>query len=281
MCPPDSTRSTSCPGPAANPRAVRVITLLVALAASIGLCGLASAARAANDTGSNWAGYVASAAGVRFTSARARWVQPAVRCAGGVPTYMASWVGLGGEATSTLEQIGTEADCNANGQATYSSWFELVPSISGDAHLAIQPGDVISASVTLRGHVARLRLRDDTRGTRFARQLTTDSIDASSAEWVVETPTVCATATAGCQLAELSDFGSIRFSHAQATAAGRAGGIAGGPWSAVAYATSGGPPSSGLAHAAGPRTGAVPGSLTEAGDAFTVAGSLPRPPGSA
>ena len=46
----------------------------------------------------------------------------------GSATYSSVWVGLGGYAQTSraLEQIGTEADCSAAGQATYSAWFEVV-----------------------------------------------------------------------------------------------------------------------------------------------------------
>ena len=53
---------------------------------------------------------------------------------GGLPdgrrrTSLAIWVGLGGYSLTSgeLEQIGTEADCDAHGRASYYVWYELVP----------------------------------------------------------------------------------------------------------------------------------------------------------
>ena len=54
-------------------------------------------------------------------------------CTAGIPAYSAFWVGLGGYASTArkhLEQVGTEADCDSNGVAHYSAWYELVPQAS-------------------------------------------------------------------------------------------------------------------------------------------------------
>ena len=64
----------------------------------------------------------------------------AVACtANSQPTYSAYWVGLGGggQQSSALEQIGTQADCSTSGTATYYAWYELVPS----APVKLVPGD--------------------------------------------------------------------------------------------------------------------------------------------
>jgi hypothetical protein len=184
---------------------------------------------------------------------------------------MASWVGLGGNRTSStgLEQIGTEADCTAGGRAIYSSWFELVPSISAGAHVRIRPGDVISASVTVRGRTVRLRMANDTLGTVFTRRVRASAIDVSSADWIVEAPTLClTTAEASCRDTTLADFGSTGFSRARATAGGRTGPIADPGWSTTAIAlvpAGGGPRSSASSSAT-----AAASALSGVGDSFSV-----------
>ena len=242
------------------------ICLFAAVWAALGT--FAGGARAAGD-GSNWAGYVASAARVNFTDARATWVQPAVSCLAGRPTYMSNWVGLGGDRTPDLEQIGSEADCGADGQATYSSWFELVPSMSGSPNVAVRPGDVISASVTVSGHTVDLRLSNRTLGVAFAQRFTASSVDVSSAEWIVEAPAVCATeAAASCHDSVLSSFGSTGFSGISATASGHRGALLDRRWSANAYSLPVGPGST-RAHPT-TRLDAIPGAPTDAGAAFSV-----------
>jgi len=76
----------------------------------------------ATTTSTNWAGYAITDR-KPFTSATGRWVQPAVSCADLSPTYSAFWVGLGGYSGNSLEQIGTETDCTANGRATCISFM--------------------------------------------------------------------------------------------------------------------------------------------------------------
>jgi hypothetical protein len=244
--------------------------------AVVALAALAGPAQASDNDGSNWAGYVASAAKVRFTNVSATWVEPAVSCRPGSPTYMSNWVGLGGDSTPVLEQIGTEADCGADGQATYSSWYELVPTVSASPDLEVRPGDVISASVTVSGRTVDLRMSNQTLGVVFARRLTASSVDVSSAEWIVEAPAVCASAAAAsCHKSVLSSFGSTGFSGISATAAGHRGALVDRHWSATAYALAVGPGPTRARSAQ--RSGAVPGALTGSGAAFSIRVAATRP----
>ena len=97
---------------------IRILAVLTAMAATLvvfaALAGAAFAApriepphpgRAASGaTSLNWAGY--SATGSSFTSVTATWTQPAVK-ARTAETYAAFWVGLDGDGSDTVEQIGT------------------------------------------------------------------------------------------------------------------------------------------------------------------------------
>ena len=58
-------------------------------------------------TSSNWSGYDDSTDGP-FTTVTATWVQPRVRTTGATFTDAAFWVGLDGDNSGTVEQIGTE-----------------------------------------------------------------------------------------------------------------------------------------------------------------------------
>jgi hypothetical protein len=191
-----------------------------------------SPATAVTTTSSNWAGYVVSrshSARARFRNASGTWTVPSVTCSTGRAKYSAVWVGLGGYRTgsSALEQIGTDADCSRSGRASYSSWVELLPAAPVDLQVKVHPGDVMSASVTVFARHATLRIRDLSSGERTSITRRLRRVDTSSAEWIVEAPSVC---TGSCHALPLSDFGEVVFSAATATVADHTGTIEDARW---------------------------------------------------
>jgi hypothetical protein len=258
-------------------------TLLAAAALVVSAAGQARAA-AATEVSSNWSGYVASGS-QSFTSVSASWVVSKATCTTGSSSSAAAWVGLGGnsETSDALEQVGSEVDCSPAGTASYSLWYELVPAAAVPIKLAVEPGDSISASVSVRGTRVTLRIENVTRGTSFTKTLTMAAPDLSSAEWVVEAPSVCSN-YGGCRTLALANFGKTVFSKASATAAGHTGGISDAAWSATAIelvarsglgaAGPGGPGFGGPAFGGPGATssaGAVPGALSSSGRSFAVA----------
>ena len=192
----------------------------------------APAALAKATQSTNWAGYAVHRDGASFRRVSARWVQPNASCAGGQPSYSSAWVGLGGYSPTSdaLEQIGTELDCTASGKVVSSAWYELVPAPSKPISLAVQPGDVMHASVTVNGHQVVVELDNLTSHQSFRKILHTAAIDVSSAEWIVEAPSECISQYS-CQALPLANFGSITFDSASVVAAdGKAGTIARGHW---------------------------------------------------
>jgi Peptidase A4 family len=202
-----------------------------ALVLAVGLTAAPAAlARATEST--NWAGYAVHRTGVSFHSVSATWIQPSASCTAGQPSYSSAWVGLGGYSptSNALEQIGTELDCNAAGNVVSSAWYELVPAPSKTISLAVQPGDVMHASVSVTGNRVVVELEDLTRHHGFRKTLHTPAIDVSSAEWIVEAPSECISEFV-CQALPLADFGAITFASASvAESNGTAGTIAGGDW---------------------------------------------------
>lgn len=202
----------------------------------------AASARAAttSTTSTNWAGYAVTRSGVAFDRVAGRWTVPAVSCAAGAATDSANWIGIGGldESSTGLEQLGTESDCTSRGRATYSAWFEVLPAASSTARMKVRAGDRMAASVTISGRRVRLRLTDLTRGTSEQRTVRASVVDRSSAEWIVEAPSLCAgsdVTSSACRQTEIADFGTTGFSGARATTAGgHSGGIADAAWSALA-----------------------------------------------
>ena len=136
----------------------------------------------------NWSGLDDSADGP-FSSVTATWTEPPIQPAGATFTDAAFWVGLDGDNSDTVEQIGTEG--YSEGAVGYDAWFEMYPAGPVTIDLSIRPGDVVTGTVVEMG-VATLTLSlvDHTSGKSFQ---TTQSPTApparASAEVIAEAPT--------------------------------------------------------------------------------------------
>jgi hypothetical protein len=73
----------------------------------------------------NWSGYVLTGANGAYNEVSAEWGVPGVDCPGG-DQYEASWVGLDGYNSGTVEQIGTSSDCDGT-TPVYNAWYEMYP----------------------------------------------------------------------------------------------------------------------------------------------------------
>jgi hypothetical protein len=159
-----------------------------------------------NVTSGNWSGYAVTATKGSVTDVKASWVVPAV--VGNCPStdqYASFWVGIDGYSSNTVEQIGTDSDCQ-NGQAVYYAWFEFYPHGSYNINsLTIKPGDTISAEVSSGSKGAfTVKLTDVTTGQTFSTSTKVPSAAQSSAEWIAEAPS-------GGGVAPLADFGQVNF----------------------------------------------------------------------
>ncbi len=249
-----------------------IAAVLAALAIAGGTVGTSSAATAVS---SNWGGYAVT--GKTFEAVSGTWVQPAANCSSSTAetqnTASAFWVGLGGDsdASSGLEQTGTEADCLADGRTRYTAWYELVPASSVRVSLRVSAGDRISGSVRVNGAKVTVQLRNLTTGKSFTKRLRMASPDTASAEWIAEAPS--AVTPGGSRILPLTDFGKVRFTSATATStAGHTGTIADSAWSSsriLLEAGSSGPGNFGPYAAESAGTAAVPGALSSSG-AFSI-----------
>lgn len=160
-------------------------------------------------TSSNWSGYAASGSSGSFTSVSASWTEPSTACSSG-NQYSAFWVGLDGYSSQTVEQTGSEADCNGS-RSVYSAWWEMYPGGSHNFSNTVKPGDQFSASVTYAGGSSyTLKISDSTEGWSHTLTKTLGSGKRSSAEVIVEAP--CCTASGG--ILPLADFGKASFTNA-------------------------------------------------------------------
>lgn len=220
---------------------------------------------------SNWAGYAAHSTRVHFNHVFGAWRQPSATCAAGTPTYSSEWVGLGGYSASAnaLEQIGSEVDCGASGQVISTVWYELVPAPSRTIRMTVHSGDNLTAAVTVTGHQVRLQLSDLTRHTTFSRTVHVRQLDISSADWIVEAPSRCSSATT-CRQLPLADFGTTAMTRASTrTSRGHAAAISDPLWTttAIALATAG---RRFIGSGGGAGATATPSSLVFGGTAFAV-----------
>ncbi|MGW2372912.1 G1 family glutamic endopeptidase [Kitasatospora sp. NPDC001683] len=158
-----------------------------------------------HGTSANWAGYVATRG--RSTSVTAGWVQPSVSC-----TSPDAWsgfrVGLDGDGSKTVEQIGTEADCSS-GSPVYSAWYEMYPAYPSDFSSPAQPGDHFTASVTTDGAGSfQLTLSNTTRGWTRTVNKSLEDAALASAEVIAEAPSSI------FGVLQLADFGTDDFTGA-------------------------------------------------------------------
>jgi hypothetical protein len=175
---------------------------------ALGRAGTTNSANAA-ATSTNWSGYAAAGQAGTFTSVSSSWTQPAVTC-GPQQTFSSFWVGLDGDGTQSVEQTGTEADCNG-GAPAYQGWWEMFPAAPVFYNQPVKPGDAMSASVTANGGGAfTLTLSDQTENWTQTTQQTSQTAQLGSAEVIAEAP------SSQNGVLPLSNFGTVNFTNAQA-----------------------------------------------------------------
>lgn len=226
------------------------------------------------ETSSNWAGYAVTHR-KPFASVTGRWMQPAAICNGLDSTYSAFWVGLGGFADNAfaVEQTGTLANCSG-GAAYYTAWYELYPRPPVTLRIAVRPGDLLSATVSVAKKAVLVRLKDVSTGKLFTKKLHMNRPDLGSAEWVAEAPSNC-DLTGHCSTLPLTNFGTVAFSHATATVKGHKGRISDPVWSATTIELHSDDPT----HPSTAGANAIPGAIGPDGGSFAVTWEQPAPPG--
>ncbi|OLB72739.1 hypothetical protein AUI06_00460 [archaeon 13_2_20CM_2_52_21] len=168
----------------------------------------------------NWSGYAVTGASGSVSDAKGSWTVPAIH--GTCPDtnqYSSFWVGIDGFSSGTVEQTGTDSDCQ-NGAPTYYAWYEFYPHpsflISG---LTIRPGDHISAEASFNGRSFTVTITDTSTGHSFSTSAKVHSAQRSSAEWIAEAP------SSSGGILPLADFGTVSFSSCTATVGTATGAI--------------------------------------------------------
>jgi Peptidase A4 family len=156
----------------------------------------------ADTTSTNWAGEAATGSNGAFTSVSTTFVQPKVTCSSG-DTYSAFWVGLDGYSSDSVEQTGTEADCDGR-TAEYSAWYEMYPADPVTYSKTVKPGDTIVETVSYASSNKYTLTLNDKTANWTETTTKTGSYDRSSAEVIAEAPY-------DGEVLPLADFGSVSF----------------------------------------------------------------------
>jgi hypothetical protein len=163
-------------------------------------------------TSTNWSGYAIDGAGA--TQVSGTWKEPAVTCAAGENSWSSPWVGIDGDTSTTVEQIGTDSDCQS-GKAVYYAWYEMYPKSLVQLSMAVHPGDSFTGMVSYAGSSFTLKLTDNTTNASFTTIQSSRKAQRNSVEWIMEGPSN----------GLVSDFGSLPFSAASAMIGGQSGGL--------------------------------------------------------
>jgi hypothetical protein len=169
----------------------------------------------------NWSGYADQAA--TFSDVKGSWTQPSVSCASRSRAYASFWVGLDGYTSNSVEQTGTDSDCAGRNRPVYYAWYEMYPALPVTlSNRPVAPGDSMSGEVSAFGTLFTVTVTDHTRGWTFTTSQTVTGAQRSSAEWVAEAPSNCAST---CTVLPLANFGTMSFAGAATTGNGTTGTI--------------------------------------------------------
>jgi hypothetical protein len=141
-----------------------------------------------SGSSSNWAGYALDAPTGSVNDVKGSWIVPAVTCSN-KNTYSSFWVGIDGDNSPTVEQIGTSSDCN-KGKATYYAWYEFYPAYPVNIPVSVSPGNVISGEVnydSATGLFTVYIINQNTSGS-YTTTGTVSNAQRNSAEWIAEAP---------------------------------------------------------------------------------------------
>ncbi len=147
----------------------------------------------------NWSGYAVTPSGGGVTAVTSTFRVPS---AGLVPPgFAATWTGIGGYKTSDLIQAGTAEQSAPNNPILgpqYYAWFELLPNSEtqlancrGDSNCTVTPGNSITVRISrVSGTKWHISMTDAGKWSWSKRVSYSSSL--SSAEWILEAPTLVA-----------------------------------------------------------------------------------------
>ena len=142
-------------------------------------------------TSSNWSGYVIGSG--PYTSVTGTFSVPSIQGGTSSSSEMAAWVGIDGAGNQSLIQagVGELVDPNNTNNIVIFPWWEILPAPATPIFsVSVAPGDQVTVSINdVSGPQWSITLMDDTNGESFTTAQTYHG-PGSTAEWIVEAPTV-------------------------------------------------------------------------------------------
>jgi hypothetical protein len=172
-------------------------------------------------TSLNWSGYAVTPASSNITAVDSTFTVPSAGLT--PPGFAATWTGIGGYSTSDLIQAGVAEDSAPTNPLLgdqYYAWYELLPNDEtqltdcvGDSSCAVTPGDQITVDISnVSGDTWDISLTD---GGKWSWSDDVSYVSSeSSAEWILEAPTLAAAQT------PLADVGTVGFGPTSSYTAG-------------------------------------------------------------
>ncbi len=181
----------------------------LSFAAALPAQSIIVAPRIHNDSVSstNWSGFAVTGPSGSVSDAKGSWVVSTIQgTCPGTNQYSSFWVGIDGYSSGTVEQTGTDSDCQG-GAPTYYAWYEFFPHPSFIINgITVHPGDKISAEVKAGGHGSfTVSITDTTTGQSFSTSSRVNRAQQSSAEWIAEAP------SSSGGILPLANFGTASF----------------------------------------------------------------------
>lgn len=148
----------------------------------------------------NWSGYAVTGSGISGVASTFT-----VGAAGLLPPgFAAQWAGIGGFNTTDLIQAGVGEQSLPSAPLLgpqYFAWYEILPAAetpisgcTGDANCTVRPGDSVTVKITNAGGNNWNISMSDAGHWSYAKTLSYASSE-SSAEWILEAPTLVAAQT--------------------------------------------------------------------------------------
>jgi hypothetical protein len=183
-------------------------------------------AYAADQTSTNWSGYVTPASTGAYNATSTTFTVPSSILCTSKDTAASFWAGLDGatDTSTTVEQDGVEADCNGGSLSMYA-WVETYPAPeqeivnSSDVPAPVKPGDVVVSTVTeVSPSEYNVVMDDETRGWNINSNLTmpdgATGADETS-EVITEATTECTSSSASsCTIMPITNFGKVAYTSA-------------------------------------------------------------------
>jgi hypothetical protein len=171
-------------------------------------------------TSLNWSGYAVTPTTDNITAVSSTFTVPSAGL--DPPGFAATWTGIGGYSTSDLIQAGVAEDSTPSNDVLgdqYYPWYELLPNsetqltnCTGDSSCAVTPGDVVTVNIkNVSGDTWSISLADAGKWT-WSQDVSYASSE-SSAEWILEAPTLVAQTL-------LANVGTVSFTPDQTYTAG-------------------------------------------------------------